>query len=233
MFIRSVTTFLQAALALVLVATAIPAQAQQPSGAGSDEQRVVDRARAVVDRMRNDPEMTTLNNLIGQAKAVMIFPSLFKVGLFVGGEGGSGVLVTQGAGARWSAPAFYTIGSASFGLQFGLQESEVILVIMTDKGLEQVLQNQFKLGLNGSVAVGNIGRGIEASTTLAMGADIYAYSNARGLFGGISMGGSLIQSRDEWNENYYGRAATARDIVMDLKLTSPGAAGLQVSLGQH
>lgn len=233
MSIRSVTTFMQAALAWALIATAIPAVAQQPSGAGADEQRIVDRARAVVDRMRNDPEMATLNNLMSQSKAVMIFPSLFKLGLFVGGEGGSGVLVTQGAGGRWSAPAFYTIGSASFGLQFGLQESEAILVIMTDKGLDQVLENQFKLGLNGSVAVGNIGRGIEASTTVAMGADIYAYSNTRGLFGGISLGGSLIQSRDEWNENYYGRRGSAREIVVDLKMTSPGAAGLQVSLGQR
>ena len=190
-------------------------------------------ARAVVDRMRNDPEMTTLNNLISQARAVMVFPSMFKVGFFVGGEGGSGVLVSQSLGGRWSAPAFYTLGSASFGLQFGIQEAEVILVIMTENGFNQVLSNQFKLGLNGSVAIGTIGRGIEAATTPALGADIYAYSNTRGIFGGISLAGSVVQPRDDWNQNYYGRPATAREIVVDQVLTSPGAAGLQTALGQR
>jgi lipid-binding SYLF domain-containing protein len=220
-----------AALALASVMLAVPAVAQEPMGA--DEQRIVDRARAVVDRMRNDPEMVTLNNLIAQSRAVMVFPSMFKIGLFVGGEGGSGVLVSQNPGGRWSAPAFYTIGSASFGLQFGIQESEVILVIMTENGFNQVLANQFKMGVSGSVAIGTIGRGIEASTTPAMGADIYAYSNTRGVFGGISLAGSLIQPRPEWNQNYYGRPATSTDIVRDLMLTSPGAAGLQTALGQR
>jgi SH3 domain-containing YSC84-like protein 1 len=232
MFVRTVSRLMiQAALLVALVGVAAPIVAQEPMG--SEEQRVIDRARAVVDRMRNDPEMVTLNNLIAQSRAVIVFPSLFKLGFFFGGEGGSGVLVSQNPGARWSAPAFYTIGSASFGLQFGIQEAEVVLVIMTENGFNQVLNNQFKLGLNGSVAIGTIGRGIEASTTPNMGADIYAYSNTRGLFGGISLAGSVIQTREEWNANYYGRPATARDIVVDMRVTSPGAAGLQTALGQR
>src|SRR5258705_13196535 len=107
MIVRTISRLMQAALVVTLVAKAAPVGAQQPVAA--DEQRIVDRARAVVDRMRNDPEMTTLNNLIVQSRAVLVFPSMFKVGFFVGGEGGSGVLLSQSPGARWSAPAFYTI----------------------------------------------------------------------------------------------------------------------------
>jgi lipid-binding SYLF domain-containing protein len=138
------------------------------------------------------------------------------------------VLCARGADGGWSAPAFYSIGSGSIGLQAGYEKSEVIFLVMTDKGLEQILKSQFKLGADASVAVGPKGGGIEAATTLAAGADIYSFARAKGAFLGASFEGSVISSRESRNKAYYGKPATARDIVVNRKFSSAlreGAAG--------
>src|SRR3546814_1574062 len=113
-----------------------------------------------------------------RAKAVMIFPSLLKGAFFIGGEGGSGVLLTRDPQGNWSNPAFYTMGTVSFGLQFGGQSSEAILVVMTDAGLNAIIEDQVKLGADLSAAAGPIGVGASAATTTAAGADIYTYSRS-------------------------------------------------------
>jgi SH3 domain-containing YSC84-like protein 1 len=100
---------------------------------------------------------------------------------------------------------------------------------MTDKGLKQVMQNQFKMGADASVALGPIGGGVEAATTLNMGADIYAFSRSKGAFAGGSFEGSYIKARDEWNKLYYGQALTVDDIVAG-KAANPGANALRQAL---
>ncbi len=206
-----------------------PASAQSAQSAQL-EQDVIDAARNSVHKLRSDPDLGALNTLLARAKGVLVFPSLLKAGFFFGAEGGSGVLLARDERGTWSAPAFYTMGSGSFGLQFGVQQSENVLVIMTDRGLEKVLSTQFKLGLDAGVALGPVGRGVAAATTLALGADIYAYSNARGLFGGVALDGSVIYPRDDWNRAYYGQPVSAREIVIQNKVTHAGVNELRVSL---
>jgi len=222
--------FAAATFALGIAAAPMTAPAQAQS---SYPQELVEKSRITIEKMRSDSDFPTLPDLIARSKGVIVFPSLLKAGFIVGGEGGSGVLLTRGSGGQWSAPAFITMGSGSVGLQIGAQDAEVVLVIMTDKGLEQVLKNEFKLGADASIAVGPIGAGAEAATTLAAGADMYAFSKTRGLFAGGSLEGSVLKERADYNREYYGRNVTAREIVMSRSVTNTNAQPLQTALAKR
>jgi lipid-binding SYLF domain-containing protein len=212
-------------LAIVAVLVfAAPALAQE------EQQALVDKARISLNALRNDPDHPNLKATLARAKAVLIIPSLLKAGFLIGGEGGSGVLLVRNANGEWSPPAFYTLASGSIGLQIGAQDAEVLFTVMTDKGLRQVLKNEFKMGADASVALGPIGGGVEASTTLNMGADIYAFSKTRGAFAGGSFEGSYIKPRAEWNKLYYGQAVGVEDIVLNGKASNPGADTLRQTL---
>jgi SH3 domain-containing YSC84-like protein 1 len=161
--------------------------------------------------------------MLRSAKGAMICPRIFKAGFFFGGEGGSCVLLARAGNGTWSYPAFYTIGSGSFGFQFGISDSQLLMLIMTEKGLAAVLDSQMKLGANASVAVATFGAGIGGSTTTAVGADIVAFAASRGLFGGVALEGSVMSTNTEWNQRYYGQAYAARQLVMQMQGSNPGA----------
>ena len=127
--------------------------------------------------------------MLRQARAVMVCPRVFKAGFFFGGEGGNCVLAARDASGSWSYPAFYAMGSGSFGLQIGIQDAQFIMMILTDKGLSAIMDNQFKIGGDASIAVATLGAGVQGDTTAGLGADIVAYTQARGLYGGISAAG--------------------------------------------
>jgi lipid-binding SYLF domain-containing protein len=215
---------------MYLATFAVVALAATPAAAQKAEQEIVDKARTALLNLRNDPDFPTLNQALGRAKAVVIIPSLIKAGFILGGEGGSGVLLARTA-TGWSDPAFYTMASGSIGLQIGAQDAEVIFTVMTDKGLEQVIKNQFKLGADASVAVGPKGMGVEASTTPALGADIYSFARTKGAFAGGSFEGSYLSAREEWNRAYYGQNLSVEDIVRHGKGSAPGADALKQALG--
>lgn len=212
-----------------LAGLATPAFAQR----AVDQQELVDRARAVVERFRVDPDMNVLNRMLVNCKAAVVVPSLVRAGFVLGGEGGSGVACARGPDGTWSPPAFVYLASASVGLQIGVQDAEVILVVMTDNGLNQVTTNEIRLGADASVAAGPVGIGVEAATTLSFGADIYAYSRARGLFGGLSLEGSVMRGRYEYNRAYYGQPYTTREIMIARRGNNPNADGLRTSLAQR
>jgi lipid-binding SYLF domain-containing protein len=206
--------------------------AAPPASAASDQEGLVDKARVAVQGFARDQEVgPTVRNLMKSAKAVVIFPSVLKGAFFVGAEGGSGVLLAKGEGGRWSYPAFYTLGGASFGLQFGGQSSEMMLLIMTSKGINSVINNQVKLGGDVSVAVGPVGIGAEASTTTNLRADIYSFSRNAGAYIGVSIEGAVIHPRTEWNHGYYGSDnATAKGVVLEGKYFNPQADPLREAL---
>ncbi len=214
--------------ALFLASFAFAALAMSGLAAGparaEGEQLLVDQARIAVDTLAGMDDMRGMRNMLARAKAVLVFPELLKGGFIVGGEGGSGVLLARnGQTGEWSPPAFYALFAGSIGLQIGGEVSQAMLLIMTDKGLDAVFNNEFKLGADASLAVGPIGRGIEASATTNLRDDIYAFSISKGLFGGVSLEGAVINARHSRNQAYYGRAAAPRDIV----LRPTGAAGAE------
>ena len=217
---------------LFLATGAAAAGAPFAHAAGEAEREIVDKARISVEAMRRDKDLAPINGLLPRSKAVLVIPSLLKAGFILGGEGGSGVLLGRADDGSWSAPAFYTMGAGSIGLQVGVQDAEVMFLVMTQKGLDQMIKSQFKLGAEASVAAGPVGMGVAAATTLAVGADVYSYARTKGAFVGGSFSGSVIDSRDAWNANYYGKPATARDIVIHRRFTSTYARALQEALSR-
>ena len=202
------------------------------SGAGG-EQTLVDRAALTVQEMMTQTVSQDPKVMLRRAKGVMICPRVFKAGFFVGGEGGSCVLLARSGNGTWSYPTFYDIGSGSFGFQFGVQDSQLMLMIMTNRGLNAVMDSQVRLGANVSVAVASVGAGVQGSTTAAVGADIIAFAEARGLFGGVSLEGGVMSARIDENQSYYGQPLAARQIVLQMQGTNPGADPLREVLTRY
>ena len=198
--------------------------------AATDQQNLVERARMTIDDLKKDREFGNARDLLKNAKGVMIIPKLVKGGFFFGGEGGEGMLLTRNGQNEWSHPAFYTMASASFGLQIGLEESELVLFVMSDRALNDFMSDEFKIGAQAGLAIVTLGSEAEASTTTNMHADIIVWSSATGAYAGLTLNGSLIKPRDSWNEAYYGHAESVRNIVSKRAVQNPGAAGLRQEL---
>lgn len=168
-------------------------------------------ADAILARIQTDSDKEPFRKLVRNAKAIIVVPSLVKGGFIIGAEGGRGILlVRQGNG--WSDPGFVGMGSASLGLQAGAQVSQLVLAVMTEKGLNGFLEPNFKIGADGGIAVAWLGAGMDAGKTFD-GADVVAMSTAQGLFAGISLEGSVFDPDDAANAEIYGKGATLREIV--------------------
>jgi lipid-binding SYLF domain-containing protein len=204
--------------------------------AQAEQQALVDRATLTVQEMMSDGDPNALRDAtttLSRARAVIICPRIFRAGFLFGGQGGDCVLTARDGAGSWSSPAFYTIGSASFGLQIGVQDMSVMMMILTDKGLNAVMDSQFKIGADASVAVAAIGAGIAGATTAAVGADIVSFARTRGLYAGISLEGSLLSSRSDFNQGYYGQPVAARQIVVAMQAHNPAADPLRATLMRY
>lgn len=198
--------------------------------AQAEQQALVDQATLTVNEMLGDPNFKDAVEMLRRARAVMVMPRVFRAGLIIGGEGGGGVLLGRDGSGSWSSPAFFGVGAGSVGLQIGVQDAQVIMMIMNDKALNAVLDSQFKFGADASIAVATIGAGISGGTTAALRADIVTISKTRGLFAGAALEGTLLSSRSEWNRAYFGRDASARQIVIGAEVHNPAADGLRAAL---
>src|SRR5579859_5087453 len=208
---------------LTLALAAIPALAQQ------DQQQTVNAALSTLERMKGDANFRDgFQPKLDQARAVVIVPALYKGGFIFGGQYGNGVLLARMADGSWSYPAFYTMEGGSFGLQIGLESTAVLFIVMSDKGLHAMLNNQFKFGADTGVTVLVVGAGVGASTTSNLGADIYAYSlTGIGLYGGLSLEGTVLSARESWDAAYYGSNVSSRAIVLDNAVSNPRADALR------
>ncbi|HVY15158.1 MAG TPA: YSC84-related protein [Rhodopila sp.] len=213
--------------ALTLLQTACSANSQ------AEQQTLVDRATLTVQEMMTQTVSDGPRNLIRRAKAVMVCPRIFKAGFFFGGEGGSCVLLARAGNGTWSYPAFYDIGSGSFGLQIGIEDNQLLMLIMTEHGLNAVLDSQIKLGGTAGLAIATLGAGVQGSTTAAVGADIVAFAASRGLFAGISLEGSVMSTNTKWDQAYYGQPFAARQLVMQMQGANPGADPLRDLLTRY
>ena len=191
------------------------------SGQAEDKpQDIVDGAVTTLNNFVADPNMTWFQKHIKDARGIFIVPSLVKAGFIVGGSGGSGVLLARipDTPNKWSYPAFYTMGSGTFGLQAGIEKAEVVLLVMTEKGMDAMLSNKFQLGADASVAAGPVGAGAQAAT-----ADVLQFSRSKGVFGGLTVEGAVIAPREKWNQAYYGKEVSPADILVRLVPQSAGA----------
>lgn len=213
-----------AVLFLIAALSAVPSGAQ-PTGAQLTEEDMAQRvtkARLAFRDFQRDARMTWFRQNVRYAKGLLIIPTLIKGGFFLGGSGGKGVLVAQDKAGTWSSPAFYDVASGSFGLQFGLAESQVILMIMTDRGLRRFLKDKFQLGADASIGVGPEGVGAKAEIF-----DIFSFARVKGLFAGLAIeGGAVVVNRVD-NQIYYGNPkVTPRDILLRRKVKNRQADAL-------
>ena len=199
---------------------------------GATEQQVlVDKSQITVKNFVSDPNMEWLVNNVQNAKAVLIVPSMVKGGFFLGGSGGRGLLLVRNEKTgKWYGPGFYSLGAVSFGLQFGGQKAEVIMLVMTQKGLESLYSSSFKLGGDVAVAAGPVGAGASAKAA-GFKADYLSYTRAKGAFVGFSLEGAVVKINDEWNQAYYGKQLRPTDIFVTRKVNNPKAAQLQAAVG--
>ena len=200
-----------------------PAKADEP-------QDLVDRARLSVESVLRDPNFVAARSRLRNARGILIVPQLVKAGFFIGGEGGTGVLLSRDAQGRWSSPAFVSMAGASFGLQIGVEAKEVLFIIMTEKGMNSLLSPQAKLGADASFSAGPVGMGIEAATTGSPATDIIAFSKSQGVFGGAALEGSVIQPKADFNHAYYGQPVTPQEILFQRTVNQAGADGLRNAL---
>ncbi|MBC8391837.1 MAG: lipid-binding SYLF domain-containing protein [Deltaproteobacteria bacterium] len=193
----------------------------------SEQQVLVKKARVTLESYLSDTDFAWFTEHMKDAKALFIIPQFLKGAFVFGGAGGSGVvLVKNEKTGEWSHPGFYTMISASFGLQFGAQASELILMVMTQKGVLPFKNASFKLGVEASGAVGPKGSSIEGSTPYNLSADYLSFARTKGAFLGLSVEGAVIGVRNEWNWKYYGKPVSPRDIIIKNKVDNPGAAEL-------
>jgi SH3 domain-containing YSC84-like protein 1 len=208
-------------LAPLLLGGALAA-AIMPAWAKSDQADRVREAAAVLDEIMAAPDKAVPQSVLDNAEAIAVFPSTLKAGLLIAGQRGRGIIsVRDRSRLQWSPPAFLTLTGGSIGPQIGGQAVDVVLVVMNRRGLENLLQNQFKLGGEASAAAGPVGRDAEASTDIQLRAQIFSYSRSRGLFAGISLKGSAIRQDQDSNQTFYGNPLRTRDIVLDGKAPPP------------
>jgi lipid-binding SYLF domain-containing protein len=203
----------------------IPAATAEPA----EQQLLVDKARVTFDTFMKDENQAWLRENLNQAKGLIIIPSLLKAGFFVGGSGGSGVLIVKDEKTgQWSQPAFYTLGAGSLGIQFGAEAAEIIMMVRTQKAVDALFTSSFKLGGDTSIAVGPVGAGVKSNIV----ADILSFSRTKGAFAGISLEGSVISTKDKWNAAYYGKAVSPADIIVKRSVSNPGAKNLLTSVAK-
>ncbi len=209
-------------LTCVTLFTATAGQA----GDYSKPQELVAKGTAVFKSFMQDPNMEWFRNNVHNAKGIFIVPQMLRGGFIIGGSGGSGLLVAQDQKTgEWSYPAFYTMGAVSLGLQIGADASEIILMVMTEKGINAMLSTEFKLGGDVAVAAGPVGASAKAQT-----ADILAFGRSKGLFGGISIEGAVVAPRYEWNNSYYNTPASPVDILIKKTMKNHQADELRAAL---
>ncbi len=208
-----------------IVGSAIPATAADPI----EQQGLVDKARVSFESLLKDKNLSWLKENLNQAKGLIIIPSLLKAGFFIGGSGGSGVLIVKDEKTgQWSQPAFYTLGAGSLGIQFGAESAEIIMMVRTRKAVDALFASSFKLGADTSVAVGPVGTGVKSNVV----ADILSFSRTKGAFAGVSLEGAVIKTKDKWNEAYYGQAVSPVDIIVKRSVSNPGSKALRTSVAK-
>jgi len=211
---------------------ASPLLSPLPAVADAKRQSLVDQSLRSASKVLSGKDYPDALRNMNKARGVLIVPELVQGGFILGAAGGRGVLLGRSSPNHWSYPAFYDMGSGSIGLQAGAKVSEIVFIILTDKGLAAILDKKFKFGAEAGVTMVAVGIGLEGASTAAAGADIVAYASSNGLFAGASLEGSYIDADNDWNALYYGQGATGRAIVMDNRFSNPGAEPLRQFLAR-
>lgn len=208
-------------LSVMAVAAAMAVALVHPLLAQSVEVDRVAEAARVLSEVLGGPDGGVPKSIVDRAEAIAVFPSTIKGAFVVGAQRGRGILSVRAKDGSWSAPAFVTLTGGSVGFQIGGQATDLVLLVMNERGTEKLARNSFKIGGDASVAAGPVGREATAATDASMRAEILSYSRARGLFAGVSLNGSTIRGDRDANEKLYGVGYNTKQVVIDRKTESP------------
>ena len=206
-----------ATMCVLLMAVVVHAQ--------NKEQKRLENAGVVMQEIMNTPENIP-QEVMEKAECVIVFPSVLKAAFVVGASYGRGAMVCRSGEhfrGPWGSPAMYALEGASVGFQIGGQATDLILLVMNDRGASSILSSQVKLGGDASIAAGPVGRDASADTDAYMRAEILSYSRSRGLFAGVSLEGSTLRPDDDATADVYGRKLTAKEIVLGGKTGVPAS----------
>lgn len=209
-------------ISLLVAVIASPAFGQKK------EQDRVSNAGTVMQEIVNIPDDIP-QDVLDKADCVVVLPSVLKFALGIGGSYGRGVMTCRGGKyfkGPWGAPAMMALEGGSFGLQLGGQATDFVLLLMSPRSAQNILASKVKLGGDVSAAAGPVGRTASAETDVTMRAEILSYSRARGLFAGVSLAGSTLRPDNSANQNLYGKAVSAQDIVFKKAVAAPPSAEL-------
>jgi SH3 domain-containing YSC84-like protein 1 len=209
----------------IIAAVLLGAVASTPLSAalGESETKRIQEAATVLKELHAAPDQDVPLDLWQKASCVMVIPGLKKAAFIVGGEYGKGLMSCRN-GASWSPPVFMRIGKGSWGLQFGAQTIDLVLLVMNEKGIEKLLKNRVSLGAEASVAAGPVGRDARAATDAQLRAEILSYSRTQGIFAGVNLSGGVIRDDTDDNVDLYGKGITPRNVLIEGRVQLPGVA---------
>jgi lipid-binding SYLF domain-containing protein len=183
--------------------------------AGSSREDTLDRLQSSVDVLHSimaTPDKGIPEQVLNDAKCVVVVPNLVKGGFIFGAKHGRGVATCRTA-AGWSAPAFITIGGGSWGLQIGVEDVDLVMLVMNDRGLQHLLSSKFELSGEGSVAAGPVGRSAVAGTDWKLNTEVLSYSRSKGVFGGLTLEGAVVEQDNDSTRAIYGDHMKFRNIL--------------------
>jgi len=216
-----------AALTALAVLTASAAGAQT-----NEEKRITDSA-AVLETLVRAPDQGIPEHILERAEAIVVIPSLVKGGFIIGAQHGRGVMSVRNRETnKWSAPGFVALTGGSVGWQIGLQAVDLVLLVMNREGVQDLLDTEFKLGANASVAAGPVGRQGEASTDASLSAQILAYSRAKGLFAGLSLEGASLRMDRDANKDFYDASISTDEMARGISRTTPAGSQWTATLAR-
>lgn len=196
--------------------------------------RTINESREILKRLLTSPDQSIPVELLAKCKAIAIYPSVLRAGFLAGARYGHGVVLRRDKGTgQWGPVAFSKVAGVSAGLQVGIQATDLILVVMNNQGLESLLGTRFALGAGIGASVGPVGRNTEVATDLALKAGILAYSQSRGLFGGLMVDGTVVMPDDGANAAYYGKPVSSKEILFGTIPVQPSSQELVADLQRY
>jgi lipid-binding SYLF domain-containing protein len=204
-----------ARITLLMVAMLVSLQPRTwATGKATDETDRIQSSLAVLHDLTTSPDKAIPRELLENAQAIVVIPSLVKGGFIVGAKHGRGVMsVREANGRAWSSPAFVTMTGGSIGWQIGVESVDLVLLVMNRKGVDDLMADRFTLGGNASLAAGPVGRTGDAATDAKLSSQILAYSRTSGLFAGATLEGAALRGDKDSNKAFYGRPMAVTAIV--------------------
>ena len=201
-----------AVLALSCYASVSLTQARASTAKPTDEAVRTEHAADVLSEIMEAPDQGIPEALLKRAYGIAVIPHVVKGAFGIGGRYGKGLVAQRNADGGWGTPLFIEIGGGSFGLQLGVEATDVVMVFTNRDGIQPLLKGKLKVGADASATAGPVGRKAEVGTDILLKSAIYSYSRSKGLFAGISLDGAVIQLDDDANKSVYGKKSVAADV---------------------